>query len=678
MNVSLDSDIRYIKGVGEKRAACFKRLHISTVRELLWLLPYRYEDWQTVYNIDAAPDGTELCIKAKICSPGALYKTGEGRTVFRTAASDGFSEISLIFFNNPYAAGALKPGAEFLFYGKIKTNGSGKKEMAAPKYARPEGGARLIPVYPQTAALSSKQIGKAVLSALSECFENIPDVLPGEQRLRYRLLSERDALRMIHSPASVGEIAAARRSLSYTELFTLNLGLLSRGEARHEKTAYIIKSRGEKETERLFPFALTAAQKRAIAECSADMASGFSMRRLLQGDVGSGKTAVAAALMANAAGSGFQCALMAPTEILAKQHFENLSALLGKIGIRVLLLTGSTPAREKREIKEKLHNGEADIIIGTHAVITKDVAFRSLALVITDEQHRFGVSQRAALRQKGERPHVLVMSATPIPRTLSLIIYGDLNVSVLDEKPAGRRRIKTFHIPALLHERMYGFIKKEAAAGHKSFIVCPLVDENEKLSERRAAQDYYSLLSGTVFRGFKTALLHGRLKAAEKEQIMNEFAYGDTQILFCTTVVEVGIDVPSATLIAVENAECFGLSQLHQLRGRVGRSSSQSYCILVSDAKSGTAQKRMEIMCSTDDGFKIADEDLKLRGPGDFFGDRQSGLPGLKAAKLLENSEMLFAARREAENLLRHDRELAAEENRALRERVAALFSDIS
>ena len=679
MNSELDRNIQYLKGVGEKRAALFSKLKVFTVGDLLAYYPRGYENWSEIYAIEDAPLDTDVCISAILLSPFVVRKTRSGLQIYTTAVSDGKNFLALTFFNNKYVKDALKDGEEYLFYGKIRLDADGNREMLSPAYAKVSEGGYLHPVYPQTEGLNAKAIAKCVRTALDLYGDALTETLPADQLERYRLLPLAQAVKQIHFPTDEEEIRAARRRLIYEELLTLQLGLLSSGRNEREATRFNVTTDRSEEFAELLPFTLTGAQKRAVAECVADMQSGHSMRRLLQGDVGSGKTAVAASLIYTCVKNGFQCALMAPTEVLAQQHYHSLSGLFEGTGLRVGLLTGSLTPKLKRELKERVADGEIDLLIGTHAVITDNVQFRNLALAVTDEQHRFGVMQRAKLREKGDAPHVLVMSATPIPRTLSLIIYGDLDLSVLDEKPAGRKEIKTYTVPTVYHERLYAFLRKEAAAGRQSYIVCPAVEEDPDTdSGRTAAEDYAKLLSGTVFRDLRTDILHGKMRPKQKEEAMRRFKDGETDILICTVVIEVGVDVPNATVMVIENAEYFGLSQLHQLRGRVGRGNAQSYCVLVSDAKGEKAEQRLAVMCGTGDGFKIAEEDLKLRGPGDFFGNRQSGLPLLKLADLMTDGKILYAARDEAQRILAEDPALTLPRNALLKEKVSALFADIS
>ena len=679
MNDIKTTDIRFLKGIGDKRAQSFRRLGIETVADLLSFYPRAYEDWKNITPITDAKEDETVAVKGIMIARPLPVKTRSGKLMYRSSATDGRGIMHLTFFNNRYVADDLKEGQEFIFYGKVKINDMGGKEMLSPRYMKAETGEYLHPVYNQTADLNSKAIGKAVKTALDTFGTQLRETLPPGQILKYKLPSYCDALRMIHFPETESDIKQARRRLIFEELLILQLGILSSGKKDDEKTDCIIKEDFTDEFIEHLPFSPTNAQRRAIKECISDMKMHSPMRRLLQGDVGSGKTAVAAALMYTAVKNSYQCVLMAPTEVLARQHYETFGKFLEGTGISTVLLTGSTTAKNKKIIKEQILDGSAQIIIGTHAVITDDTRFNNLGLVITDEQHRFGVNQRAALREKGSSPHVLVMSATPIPRTLSLIIYGDLSISILDEKPKGRKEIKTWSVPSHYHERLYSFIKKEVAKGNRCYIVCPMVEENEEADlNLKSAEEYYKLLSGTVFSDIKCGLLHGRMKQREKDEMMTAFKNGDLDVLICTIVIEVGIDVPEANVIVIENAERFGLSQLHQLRGRVGRGSAESHCILVSDSKNEDTKKRFDIMCQTNDGFRISEEDLKMRGPGDFFGSRQSGLPTLKIASLMTDSRILYAARDEAEAILKADPDLSSAANASLREKISALFADIS
>ena len=685
MAITTDSELRFLKGIGSARAAQFEKLGVRTVEDLLFLFPRKYEDWQHTVPIREAPLNETVCIRAVVSFPVRDIRTKNNVLLSRTMVTDGEGLAHLLFFNNRFVSDSLREGETYLFRGKLTADPDGGLQMTAPQFCPAEGNERPQAVYPLTAGLSSKIVSRAVRTALQETGAALQDPLSEETRRKYRLPGITEAVTKIHFPQNDEDVAAARRRLIYEELLVLQLGLgVSRQPAGAQSPCVI----GDDRTGDFFdslPFRPTAAQKRAAAECAADMAGGGVMRRLLQGDVGSGKTAVAAALIYSVAKSGRQSALMAPTEILAAQHYRTFLRFFEGAGIRVALLTGATKQKERREILAALADGGIDLLIGTHAVITDRVEYKDLALAVTDEQHRFGVAQRAALRNKGRSPHVLVMSATPIPRTLSLIIYGDLDISVLDEKPAGRQPVETFAVDTGYRARIAAFLKKQMDAGRQCMIVCPLVEPAEEedgegtaADAPAAAKPLYETLRAGEFRDYTVGLLHGKMKPKEKDAAMAAFAAGETQLLVCTVVVEVGIDVPNASTVVIENAERFGLSQLHQLRGRVGRGSEKSYCILLSDAQNETAVRRLGVMRETEDGFRIAEEDLRLRGPGDFFGERQSGLPSLRIADLLTDARILYAARDDAKRLLARDPALASPENRRLRQAAEKLFADLS
>ncbi len=512
------------------------------------------------------------------------------------------------------------------------------------------------------------------MKAALEQHGEFAETLPRDIRQKYGLIELTAAMRNIHFPESFDLLAAARKRLIFEELLTLQLGLLKLKSKKRRESHISISHDYTTDFLKLLPFKPTGAQLRAVKDCVADMQGKYPMNRLLQGDVGSGKTAVAAGVIYAAAKNGYQCAFMAPTEILANQHFETLSKMLEPAGITVRLITGSTSAAEKRRIKAELAAGEVQLAIGTHALIQKDVDFKNLGLVITDEQHRFGVNQRASLAEKGGEVHSLVMSATPIPRTLALMIYGDLDISVLDELPPGRQKIRTDVVDSRYHKRLYEFVKKQISAGQQAYIVCPLVEAGE--SDLLPAEEYAEQLANGAFKGINLGVLHGKMNSKSKERVMAGFVSGHIKILVATTVVEVGVDVPNASVMIIENAERFGLSQLHQLRGRVGRGKAQSYCVLVSDSKSETARERLQIMKKYSDGFKIADEDLKQRGPGDFFGNRQHGLPELKIADMLSNTEMLALCRECADNILAEDFRLDLPKYAPLADKITQMFSE--
>lgn len=669
--LNLNSSIQYIKGVGEKKAGLFNKLGIFCVRDLIEYYPRTYEDRSVKKTVEQCESGETACIEATMVTPVKEHYVRKGMTLYKCDFSDGKTVIHVTIFNNKYLAAALKLYENYILFGTVERTLTSAK-MASPEIEKAENSKVIRPIYSATGRLNSKAIEKVVKTAL-ESLEKFTETLPAEIRLEYKLVSLDFAIRQIHFPQDTESLEKARRRLIFEELLTLQLGLLKLKSRRRVRTQAIIKNDFSNEFFGLLPFKPTSAQERAIKECCADMASGYPMNRLLQGDVGSGKTAVAAGIIYTAVKNGWQCALMAPTEILAQQHYQTLCGMLENTGIRIQLLTGSTPKSEKRVIKEALIDGKADLIIGTHALIQNDVEFSNLGLVITDEQHRFGVNQRANLAMKGNDVHTLVMSATPIPRTLALMIYGDLDISVLDELPPGRQPVRTDVVDSRYHKRIYAFIKKQIEAGNQAYIVCPLVDESET-ENMISAEEYAEELSKNDFSGINIGLLHGKMKPSQKDNVMNAFAAGDIKLLVATTVIEVGVDVPAATVMVIENAERFGLSQLHQLRGRVGRGKEQSYCILVSDSKSDTARQRLKTMKDYSDGFKIADVDLKLRGPGDFFGNRQHGLPKLKIADMLEDIEVLKKCRRCADEILAEDFNLDKPEYKALANSISDMF----
>ena len=668
--ISLSSDIKYIKGVGEKRAELFRKLGILDVRQLVHFYPRKYQDWSQEMTAAQCESGENACIKATLMTPVKEHMIRKGMTVFKCNFTDGETVIHVTLFNNKYLAKSLRQYNDYILYGKIEKTLT-SANMSSPKIEEAEKNIGIHPIYSATEKLNSKAIGKVVKTAL-DSLPPFDETLDTDFRLKYGWASLDFAIRQIHFPESFENLEKARYRLIFEELLILQLGLLKLKSKKKNETAIHINKNYTKEFYSLLPFAPTNAQKRAISECIEDMSKEYAMNRLVQGDVGSGKTAVGAGVIYTAVKNGFQCALMAPTEILAAQHMDTISQMLSPTGIKIDLLTGSTNAKQKHEIKSRLINGETDLVIGTHALIQNDVEFRNLGVVITDEQHRFGVNQRANLAMKGNEVHTLVMSATPIPRTLALMIYGDLDISVLDELPAGRRKIRTDVVDTRYHKRIYEFVKKAIARGEQAYIVCPLVEEGE--TDLLPATQYAEKLAQNEFKGYNIGLLHGKMKAKDKDNVMTAFSDGSIKILVSTTVIEVGVDVPNATVMVIENAERFGLSQLHQLRGRVGRGSVQSYCILVSDSKSETAQNRLAIMKEYSDGFKIADEDLKQRGPGDFFGNRQHGLPDLKIADMLEDTETLTLCRKAADEILAEDYNLDLPKNKNLAQAISDMF----
>ncbi len=670
-----ETPVSALKGVGERRAALFTKLGVVSLRDLTRQFPRAYEDWSRILPIGQAPAGEPCCVRATAVNVPVEHRVRKGMTLYRFVVSDGMNQMQVTLFNNRYAAAKIRRGEDYLLFGVV-TGNFRRFEMASPMIEPAAGGGRIRPIYRQTEGLTSRIIENTVaaaLQALDPLLEEDP--IPFELRQRLALCTRRFALENIHFPTGAEALEMARRRLVFEELLLLQLGLLRlKGRVRRATGARMQTDYTEEFTA-LLPFAPTGAQRRAIADCVADMRGGYPMSRLVQGDVGSGKTAVAAGVAYTAIRNGWQAAMMAPTEILAEQHQRSLAALLEPSGIRIGLLTGRQSAAERRETLAGLADGSISLVVGTHALLSDGVVFRRLGLVITDEQHRFGVAQRAKLAEKGDNPHLLVMSATPIPRTLALIVYGDLDVSVLDELPPGRRPIETYAVRTDKRERAYNYIKKHIAEGRQAYIVCPLVEEGE--TDLVSASEYARELQEGPFRGYTLGLLHGRMKAAEKEAVMGAFARNECAILVATTVIEVGVDVPNAVLMVIENAERFGLAQLHQLRGRVGRGQYQSTCILISDAQNEEAIRRLRVMCGTNDGFKIADEDLKLRGPGDFFGSRQHGLPSLRIADLMTDTAMFRAAQEAAAELIAADPELSETAHQPLEAEVRRLFGEV-
>ena len=674
----LNTDIRYIKGIGETRAKALHKLGVATLGDLLSYFPRRWEDRTLTRPIRELPVGEYACVRAMLAGDPTASRIAGGRTLVKVRAVDDSGALDVAFFNQEYRRTSLHKGETYIFYGKVEGDLL-RRRMTNP-LLEPEGRqlltGRIMPVYPLTAGVTQTMLAKAMRQGLDACEGLLPDVLPDDVRQAHHLCYTGYAYENIHFPSSPEALDIARRRLVFEELFLLSCGLQLLRSRRGTERGPACENVALTPFYDALPFALTNAQRRAIEQAVTDMTSGRSMNRLCQGDVGSGKTMVAAACVWFAAQSGWQSALMAPTEILARQHYENLAPLFARFGLRCALLTGSTRAKERREILAGLADGSIDLCIGTHALLTEDVQYARLGLVITDEQHRFGVGQRAALSKKAASPHILVLSATPIPRTLALIIYGDLDVSVIDELPPGRQRVDTFAVNESYRQRLNGFIRRQVAQGHQVFIVCPLIAEDDQLpDERKAVAAYADKLRREVFPDLRIAVLHGRMKAREKEAVMAAFAAGESDILVSTTVVEVGVDVPNASLMVVENAERFGLSQLHQLRGRVGRGSAKSWCILLSDSENEDTRRRLRVLTETNDGFKISEEDLKLRGPGDFFGQRQHGLPTLKAADLSCDMRLLDEAQTAACALLAQDPTLADPAHGALRRRIDRLFA---
>ncbi len=673
--VNFDTRIQFLKGVGEARAKSLAKQGIYSIGDLLRNYPRAYEDWNNTTLLRDAQINESICVRAIVAQNPQVVKINGGRILVKTVISDGSDYIPVTFFNNKYVKDQLVEDQEYLFFGKITLDKYNNKCMLSPRFEKSLEKQRIRPIYKATSSMHSKTTERLVETALREIKGNIQEIIPEYIVKKYRLMSFEDSLRAIHFPESEEQLALAKRRLIFEELLLLQMGLLCEKTEGGNRSSIPIKNDYTEEFYATLPFDPTNAQKRAIAEAVENMKSSKQMNRLLQGDVGSGKTAVAAALMYNAVKNGFQAALMAPTEVLANQHFKTLLNFFGD-DINICLLTGSVTAAKKRDIRERLKDGDCDIVVGTHAIIQNDVEFSNLGLVITDEQHRFGVGQRASLSNKGNNPHTLVMSATPIPRTLAMMIYGDLDISVLDELPKGRQPIKTYHVPTSYHERIYNFIRKNITAGQQAYIVCPLVSESD--SDLVPATEYYDYLKSTYFADCTLGLLHGQMKPKEKDAVMARFYSGEIQLLISTVVIEVGVDVPNATVMVIENAERFGLSQLHQLRGRIGRGSKESTCILLSDAQNEEAVDRFETMCRTTDGFEIAKKDLEMRGPGDFFGSRQHGLPDMRIANLMTDTRILYEAQKTAKELVDNEVSVTTEERHLLAQEMKRLFTRVA
>ena len=674
--MDLFSPVTALAGIGAQRAKQLEKLNIRTLYDLLAYFPRAYEDRTVFCSIGALEFGKPACFEAMVVSEPRTAHVRKGMDITRVQVADGTGKLTLTFFNQSYVKDSLRYGESYRFYGTLSDGYAG--QMANPAFEPAEHAGfvtgRILPIYTLTAGISNKLLLKCVQQALAACADALPEVLPDDVLRRYHLCPARLAYETVHQPASWELLAEARRRLVFEEFFIFSAGLAVMRGRRSKAAAQPYKCAQMDAFYAALGFPLTGAQRSAIDEILHDLASGAVMNRLVQGDVGSGKTVVAAAAVYCCVKNGHQAAFMAPTEILAEQHANTLSALLEPLGIDVVLLTGSLGAQAKREAKERLADGHAQLAVGTHALLTADVTFSDLGLVVADEQHRFGVAQRAQLAAKARTPHLLVMSATPIPRTLALIAYGDLDVSVISELPPGRQKIDTFLVGETMRRRVNAFIRRECQAGHQAYIVCPAVEEGETDTLKSAAI-WAETLQQAVFPELRVGLLHGRMKGPEKQAALAAFARHETDILVATTVVEVGVDVPNATLMVIENAERFGLSQLHQLRGRVGRGSAKSYCILFSDAKNADTRARLKALCATNDGFAIAEQDLSLRGPGDFFGSRQHGLPSFKVASLQMDLATLQQAQQAAAAYIQSADDLDAPQLAPLRKRIDALFS---
>ncbi|WMJ84443.1 ATP-dependent DNA helicase RecG [Oscillospiraceae bacterium LTW-04] len=683
MGLTLNDSVTKINGVGPKKALLYHRLGIDSVRRLLLHLPRSYVDLTRISTIAQCGFGNPYVIRAEVLKKSREQRIRKGLSIFKVEVGDGEETLLLTFFNTRFVVDSLKVGQSYLFYG-IMGGTLIKREISAPQILSDRWLGRLMPVYPVCAGLSSRAVAQDVQRALAALSEPVTDTLPQDVRENAGLPTLDEAVRIVHAPESLPQCEAARGRILFEELLVFSAAMLRLRSSRcDQKTAPMVSG----EMRRFFdslPFTPTGGQFAAIEDIDRDLSSGNVMNRLIQGDVGSGKTLVAAAAAYIVWQNGKQTALMAPTELLAEQHYKTLTQLLTPFGIRVALMTGSLKAKERRVQDAWVASGERDVIVGTHALLSGSTEFASLGLVITDEQHRFGVAQRAALTAKGNAVHTLVMSATPIPRTLSLILYGDLDVSLIKELPPGRTPVATYRIDSAKRLRAFSFICERLNEGRQAYIVCPLVSAQDEETQQtqpgpplHAAEDYAKTLAVGVFKAYTVGLLHGKMKPADKERVMARFAAGEIQLLVSTTVIEVGVDVPNAAVMLIENAERFGLSQLHQLRGRVGRGKHSAYCILVTDSKSQATAERLAAIAATNDGFRIAEEDLRLRGPGDILGARQHGLPGLENADLAQDAALFLKAQQVAATLLREDPDLSRPDHGGIAQGVNRLIAQV-
>lgn len=677
-NSNLSLNVQYIKGVGPKRAYRLRRLNINTVKDLITFYPRSYEDRSNFKLLKDGINGEKISLEVEITGPGIVTRPRHGLSILKVPIKDSSGMGSLVWFNQDYLKNSFKIGGKYIVNGKLNRMGM-ERQIMNPVFEKPGASnkvGRIIPLYPLTEGLTNNEILKIIESVLAENLKYMNETLPSYVLEKYNFMGVKDALTSIHFPTSKSNYLSARNRLVYEELLAMQLGLFTIKNKTYNEQDGILYPHNDEVIEfyNSLPFTLTNAQSKVVKEIIEDMESNKQMNRLVQGDVGSGKTIVGIIAMYKAVISGYQASMMAPTEILAVQHFESLSSFFSKYGIKCELLVGSIPKKKKEEILNQLKNGEIDIIVGTHAIIQDSVEFQKLGLAITDEQHRFGVKQRATFSQKGLNPDIIVMTATPIPRTLALILYGDLDISIIDELPPGRKEIETYAVGGDLKERTYKFIEKQLKEGRQAYIVCPLIEESETLAIK-AAEDLYVEFKDDIFKEYNVGLLHGKMTPKEKDKVMESFKNNETNILVSTTVIEVGVNVPNSNIMVVFNAERFGLAQLHQLRGRVGRGEYQSYCILINESQNPISRERMRILQDSSDGFKISEKDLELRGPGEFFGTKQHGLPELKIANLITDMNILKVAQKDASNILKSDPNLLKEENKCLKDRVSDMFN---
>ena len=676
--VDLDKDVKYVKTVGPNRVKLLNKLNIYTLKDLIEYYPRDYEDRSKPKNLYECTDGEEVLIEAM--AAGRITEMHKGRmTISRLIVKDQTGTCYITWFNQGYLRDKFQPGRMYRFFGKI-SNRNGRLEMNSPVYDeidQSKNTGKIIPIYPLTYELKQNTLRKIIENGLAEVKGKLTETLPEYILKENNLWDINNTIERIHFPIEFSDFNKARERLVFEELLTTQLALLKLKNNYEHETDGIQFSKDVYMSDviNILPFKLTKAQLRVLEEIDRDMESNKPMNRLLQGDVGSGKTVVAMIAAYKAVKSGYQATIMAPTAILASQHLESFQGILEELGIKTELLISSVTKKKKTEILEKLQNGEIDILIGTHAILEENVVFKNLGLVVTDEQHRFGVKQRGTIASKGKNPDVIAMSATPIPRTLALILYGDLDISIIDELPPNRKKIETYAVRKNMEERVNNFIRKQITEGRQAYIVCPLVEENEDMEGLQSVIELAEKYQKETFSEYKVAYLHGKMKPKEKDEIMERFKNGEIQILIATTVIEVGVNVPNSSIMVVENAERFGLAQLHQLRGRVGRGEYQSYCILKYEGNSETIKQRMKVMCDTNDGFIISEKDLELRGSGDFFGTEQHGLPEFKIANLFEDIAVLKKVQRLALKIMEDDPLLEKEKNAKLNDLVKEKFS---
>ena len=674
--IDLNTDVKYIKGVGPNRVKLLNTLNIYTLNDLITYFPRTYEDRSKPKNICECIDGEEALIEAYTVGRVQEIRL-KGKTMYKLIIRDETGSATATWFNQSYLKSKFKIGEKYKFYGKVN-NSFGKITISSPVFEEAEKNSntgKIIPIYPLTYKLTQNTIRKIIENGLEKVNNGLEETLPKYLIDEYKLLEINEAINKIHFPNDFNEFKKARKRLVFEELLSMQMALLEL------KNNYMEDKKGIKFDNNVhisdcinkLPFNLTKAQLKVLEEIDNDMESDKSMNRLLQGDVGSGKTVIAMLAAYKCVKSGYQAAIMAPTAILATQHLESFKSLFDEMDIKCELLTSALTKKKKQELKERLESGEIDILIGTHAILEENVIFKNLGLVVTDEQHRFGVKQRTTIAEKGQNPDVLVMSATPIPRTLALILYGDLDISIIDELPPNRKSIETYAVTKKMEERVNAFIKKQIDMGRQAYVVCPLVEENEEM-DLKSVEEIYEKYKAEVFSEYKVEFIHGKMKNKEKDEIMERFKNGEIDILVSTTVIEVGVNVPNASIMVVEDAERFGLAQLHQLRGRVGRGEYQSYCILKYKGNGETVRERMKVMCDTNDGFVISEKDLELRGSGDFFGTEQHGLPAFKIANLFEDIEVLKQVQSVAIKIISKDQKLENPENKELKNLIKDKF----